>query len=308
MSEATFAIVYQSLSEYFFLLDAMDDTAALLDKFTADARWECYDAGSSTPLLAFSSNDDMRKVIELARLDAGATSLKHHIGGIVVEEASDGLIRARVKVTVTAQPKHANDPVLRNTATCRGEWRRDRGAWKMSAWIIQRDSRSLPAAPAATGLGVSDKLVVERYFREIVDGRGDNLTDFFCEDCVVHRAELTAPIRGIHELRAFFQQARGAIAETRTQIEDVIVSQDRVAARVRHFATFSAPLPTPLGVRDVSGKSVEWTAMAWFEMSGGRIRREWVQRDEVGIYRQLGLLDEIRQAVMGQIEGRSAAR
>lgn len=292
MNEAS-AVVYQSLSEYFTELDALDSAARLSALFTDDAVWECYDRGEDKPLLSFQSKAGLEKVLEVAKLDAGGTALRHHLTGLAIETASSERIQASAKVLITAQAPGKNEPVLRNTARCRGEWRRDKGAWRIARWEIRRDSKSLPprresAEPAQ---------VVRGYFREIVDGRGDQFNSFFTPDCMVHRCELGAPLIGIAELARFFRGSRELIVRQQTSIEDLFSDGNRVAARVRHQAVFGGTLLTPLGKRDVRGKQVEWTAMAWFELAGGLISREWVQRDEVGIYRQLGIIDEIQSAL-----------
>ncbi|MEQ1503479.1 MAG: nuclear transport factor 2 family protein [Myxococcota bacterium] len=132
--------------------------------------------------------------------------------------------------------------------------------------------------------------LVRRYFSEIVDGRSDDLASVFHPDCTVHRADLPEPIRGIEQLGRFFLVSRFTIRQTTTTIDAVITSGDTAAARVRHRVTFARPLSTPMGPVDAEGRTVEWAAMAWFRIADGRIAEEWVQRDEVAIFRQLGVV------------------
>jgi predicted ester cyclase len=137
------------------------------------------------------------------------------------------------------------------------------------------------------------KTLVQQYFEQVVDGRSELLQDFFSTNCVVHRAELPEPLRGLEQLKQFFAIARRTIRRTSTEIDALIAEPGQVVARVRHKATFDGSIMTPIGLRDVTGKNVEWKAMAMFRFTDDKIAEEWVIRDEVGIFRQLGLIAEI---------------
>src|SRR5690606_37207890 len=162
---------------------------------------------------------------------------------------------------------------LRNTAKCRGEWRLEQGSWRIARWEIRRDSKSVsvPRGGAEPRLRpeASTVQLVRAYFREIVDGRGDHLEKFFLPDCIVHRCELPAPIRGIADLTRFFRGARELVETQHTIVDDIIADGAHAVARVRHQAVFGGTLLTPLGKWDVRGKRVEWTAIAWFDFSDG---------------------------------------
>ncbi|MEZ4236681.1 MAG: ester cyclase [Myxococcota bacterium] len=132
--------------------------------------------------------------------------------------------------------------------------------------------------------------VVRRYFAEVIDGRGEDLSAVFTEDCVVHRRDLPEPIAGREQLERFLLVSRFTLAGTETVIDDLLADEDRVAVRVRHRVTVAGVLQTPFGRVDAAGRTVTWHAMAWFRVRDGRIAEEWVVRDEVAIFDQLGVL------------------
>jgi predicted ester cyclase len=135
--------------------------------------------------------------------------------------------------------------------------------------------------------------VVRRYFAELIDGRSEDpavLAALFTDDCRVHRRDLPVPLEGREQLARFLLLSRLTLRETRTTIDGLVAAGDTVAARVRHRVTFARDLSTPLGPARAEGKTVEWHAMAWFRIADGRIAEEWVVRDEVAIFAQLGLL------------------
>jgi steroid delta-isomerase-like uncharacterized protein len=137
----------------------------------------------------------------------------------------------------------------------------------------------------------ANKAVVRRYFDEVIDGRADVLDQLFTADCIVHRLELSEPIRGLDQLARFLQVARMSIRETCTEVRRLVAEADIVCAHVAHQVVFAGMLGTPLGARDVAGQTASWSAMAMFRLAGGKIAEEWVYRDEIGILRRLGLLE-----------------
>ena len=147
----------------------------------------------------------------------------------------------------------------------------------------------------------SNEKLVRGYFERIVDGRSADLRQFFAEDCVIRRAELPAPINGVEQLEAFLGGARFSIERTDTTIHQLLADGDTVLAHLEHTASFRAPIRTPWGLKDVSGKQVTWSAFARFRCERGKIAEEWVIRDEVAIFKQLGFLDDLR-AVSPNVE------
>ncbi|HEY9645925.1 MAG TPA: ester cyclase [Chroococcidiopsis sp.] len=69
------------------------------------------------------------------------------------------------------------------------------------------------------------------------------------------------------------------------QIEELIAEGNIVAARYIETGTFRAPA---FG-NQPTGKSYELTAIEWFEIEDGKIKRRWGARDAASQARQLGI-------------------
>ncbi|MDC0710662.1 ester cyclase [Stigmatella sp. ncwal1] len=134
------------------------------------------------------------------------------------------------------------------------------------------------------------KKLVRRYFEEVIDGRADVLDELFTPGCVIHRLELPEPIQGLEQMRMFLEMSRYSIQQTRTTLHRLVAEGDTVAAHLTHHVTFAGMISTPFGAKDVAGQSVQWSAMVFFRIADGKIAEEWVNRDELGILAQVGLV------------------
>lgn len=141
----------------------------------------------------------------------------------------------------------------------------------------------------------SHKEIVRRYFAEAVDKRdAEVLDELMTPECVIHRPELSEPVRGVENLKRGF--ARTLYHEMRTTIEDLIAEGDRVACRLSHRAVYRAEWTSRLGRHAVSGRTVSWSAIVIFRFRDGKIAEEWVSRDELGMLLQLGIVSPDRPA------------
>jgi predicted ester cyclase len=126
----------------------------------------------------------------------------------------------------------------------------------------------------------SHKAIVRRYFEEVVDKSNfDILDEIVTTDCVIHRPEASEPIRG---LRAF--------RRTLERILHLIAEEDRVACRLSHRAVNRSEWTSRLGTHPVAGKTVSWPAIAIFRIRDEKIAEEWVNRDELGMLIELGVV------------------
>jgi hypothetical protein len=132
-------LIHEAICRYFFALDALSDAGAIVACFTDDAVWSCYDHGRDDPVLQFDSRSDMTGVIRLQAAAAGDVMLRHHLTGLLFDALDATTARTRAKVLVTSQRPSDPAPVVRNTATCEGEWRRSEGdGWQIARWTIRR--------------------------------------------------------------------------------------------------------------------------------------------------------------------------
>jgi hypothetical protein len=76
----------------------------------------------------------------------------------------------------------------------------------------------------------------------------------------------------------------------RTEIHDLIGEGENVVARITHFATYGpgAEYVCQMGSFPCNEHSVQWDATVVFRFVNGKIDEEWINRDELGVLRQLG--------------------
>jgi len=69
----------------------------------------------------------------------------------------------------------------------------------------------------------ANKTIARRYFSEMVDKRSDKLLEeLWTEDCVVHRPEVSATIKGREAFRQAFNRVVGPYSEFKTTIHDIV--------------------------------------------------------------------------------------
>ena len=88
----------------------------------------------------------------------------------------------------------------------------------------------------------------------------------------------------------------------RTEIHHLYGEGNYVTIHLTHHVTFAprARFTTRLGTVDVGGRSVEWNAMVVLRFEGGRIAEEWVNRDELQVLLQLGILKPLEEHGPGE--------
>jgi predicted ester cyclase len=137
----------------------------------------------------------------------------------------------------------------------------------------------------------TNKAIVRRYFEEVVDKSNlDILDEIVTTDCIVHRPEAPEPIRGLEAFRHALEKILQVYSEFTTTIHDLIAEDDRVACRLSHRALNRGEWTSRLGRHAVAGKTVSWPAIAIFRIRDGKIAEEWVNRDELGMVIDLGVV------------------
>jgi predicted ester cyclase len=137
--------------------------------------------------------------------------------------------------------------------------------------------------------------LVRRYFHEVLDqGKVELIEDLFHPRCVMHRPGGT--IVGIDSVRGIAERTKETFSQFETQIHDVFGSGDRLVARLSHRGVGAGMWRSRLGNHDVTGKIVNWDAIAIFRFENDKIIEEWVSRDELGMILQFGLIQPAHAA------------
>jgi predicted ester cyclase len=144
----------------------------------------------------------------------------------------------------------------------------------------------------------SQKVIVRRYFEEVLDKRNlDVLGQIVATDCVIHRPETSEPIRGLDAFKHALEKILRVYSEFTTTIHDLIAEKDRVVCRLSHRALNGSDWTSRLGRHAVAGKTVTWSAIAIFRFRDGKIVEEWVSRDELGMLIELGVVKSSEHGV-----------
>ena len=120
----------------------------------------------------------------------------------------------------------------------------------------------------------SNKAIVCRYFEEVVDKRKlDILDEIVVTDCIIHRPEASAPIRGLEAFKHALESILQVYSEFTTTIHDLIAEEDRVACRLSHRAVNRANGPvasvgTQWQERPSAGQQSQFS-----EFAMGRLRK-----------------------------------
>jgi predicted SnoaL-like aldol condensation-catalyzing enzyme len=134
-----------------------------------------------------------------------------------------------------------------------------------------------------------NKLVVERYFHEVLDGkRIDLMPELFARDVVLHRPgfDVIGVDAAMQRLRAVLQDYTAFSSE----LSGLIAEGDMIAARIHHrvrarphtFRSRAGEVSIPAEL------DLEWSAIVQFRLKDGKIAEEWVMRDELGMLVQMG--------------------
>ena len=79
----------------------------------------------------------------------------------------------------------------------------------------------------------SNKEIVRCYFEEALDKRNlDVLDEIIATDCIIHRPEVSEPIRGLEAFTQALKRILDVYGEFATTIHDLIAEEDRVACRL----------------------------------------------------------------------------
>ncbi|MEW2576328.1 SDR family NAD(P)-dependent oxidoreductase [Streptomyces syringium] len=132
-----------------------------------------------------------------------------------------------------------------------------------------------PARPTA---------VVRRHLDEVVNGGDVGLVDeLWAEDLHCHGGIL-GECHGLAEWKGFMAVNRGALADLRLDVKDVVASGDKVVVRFVGSAIHSRAF---LGV-PATGKKAEWLGIGIYTVRDGKITDAWFGEDWLGMLLQLG--------------------
>ena len=131
-----------------------------------------------------------------------------------------------------------------------------------------------------------NKATIEQYFHEGIDQDNRALTaELFADGAKRHM-----PGREGNRRDSGTLPPPRLTTAFRTEIHHLIGEGEIVVARVTHFASYGpgAEYVCQMGTFSCSEHSLQWDATVVFRFENGKIAEEWINRDELGVLRQLG--------------------
>ena len=131
------------------------------------------------------------------------------------------------------------------------------------------------------------KEIARRYIDEVWNqGKSSAVDQIVAANVVGHVAG--KEIRGAETIRQRLSNLRGAFSDVRFTVEDTVAEGDKVVVRWKFRGRNTGAY---MGAK-ATGKAVNITGMNLFRIAGGKIQELWVEADDLGELRQLGLVKE----------------
>jgi predicted ester cyclase len=126
--------------------------------------------------------------------------------------------------------------------------------------------------------------VIERYYREVWDGRQPELIPTLFASTYKNHAGARGTLEGPAGIRANYDATLAAFADVQFTRDETITEHDRVVVRYTMVATHTGPFmhlkPT--------GRAVNVPGIGIYRVADGLVQESWVVRDSLMLLRQLG--------------------
>jgi steroid delta-isomerase-like uncharacterized protein len=134
------------------------------------------------------------------------------------------------------------------------------------------------------------KKIVRRIFEEAFNkGNLEVIDDVFSPNYIAHGLLPDLP-EGREGIKQTFRIFRTGFPDFNVKVEDTIVEGDKVVARLSGKGTHQGAF---MGV-PATGKEGSLSAIVIYHFSGDKIDEGWVQRDGLGLMKQLGAIPPLK--------------
>jgi steroid delta-isomerase-like uncharacterized protein len=132
------------------------------------------------------------------------------------------------------------------------------------------------------------KRLFQRYFDEVTNqGNLDLADEMFATDYAHHDpANPDHAIGGVQDVKFHLMALRNAFPDLNFQVDDMIAEGDRILVRWTATLTHTGDY---FGIPP-SGKTATITGMNAWRVAGGKAVEGWVNRDDLGLLRQIGAI------------------
>ena len=128
--------------------------------------------------------------------------------------------------------------------------------------------------------------LIHRFFHGLWNRWELAVADEILAEDLRFRGSLGSTLQGRDAFKGYVRTVRTAFPDWHNRIDELIVGDDAVAARMTYSGTHRGPLS---GV-EATGNRVTYVGVAIFRFAGGRISEGWVVGDTQELWRALGVL------------------
>ena len=125
---------------------------------------------------------------------------------------------------------------------------------------------------------------IHRFYEECLNQHQSGvLPEIFTPNAVLHTPNGEAT--GLAAIEQTVDRVHAMFPDHRFVVEDVVVHGDKGAARWSMTATNTAPL----GGIPPTGRAITQRAIVFYRFEGNKVAESWLQLDQVGVLRQIGV-------------------
>lgn len=119
------------------------------------------------------------------------------------------------------------------------------------------------------------------------DARFERIDELFAAEFVQHHTTTGPDIASRDQYRSFIEALHEAMPDLTTTIYTIVVDGDEV---VVHFAISGTHVGSTMRGVEPTNQQLEWDGLLLYRFQDGRITEAWIQYDELGLLRQLGVV------------------
>jgi steroid delta-isomerase-like uncharacterized protein len=133
---------------------------------------------------------------------------------------------------------------------------------------------------AATGQAST----IHRFYEQCLNqNRPELIPELFAPNVILHSS--TGDTTGLSAIRQTVDRVRAMFPDHHFVVEDVVTNGDKAAARWSMTATNTAPIA---GIPP-TGRPITQNAIVFYRFENGKIAEFWLQMDQLGVLRQIGV-------------------
>jgi steroid delta-isomerase-like uncharacterized protein len=157
------------------------------------------------------------------------------------------------------------------------------GAMALNCAAQQAATRSMQGGGQMSNVDVH-AATIHRFYEECLNqGRTDLLPELVTADVVSHTGSNEQ--KGLAAFAQGMQQVRAMYPDRHFTVDDVLTNGDKGAARWTMVATNTVPI---LGVAP-TGRQLTNHGVVFYRFEGAKIAEVWIQVDQLGVLRQIGV-------------------